>query len=184
MSGSPDEDSYAVRLFASAGIDMLVACSFSKNFGLYGERVGVLHAVSASSNTSAAVASQLIATQRTLVSNCPSHGARIVSLVLGSDELRDLWLSELAAMARRIRDMRSALTQKLREMRVQGDWSHFETQKGMFCFSGLNEVQVMELRSKYHVYMTNDGRVSIPGINTKNIVHFVASIAAVVGIET
>ena len=79
--------------------------------------------------------------------------------------------------------MRSELTNKLRELRVQGDWGHFETQKGMFCFSGLNEAQVMRLRSEHHIYMTNDGRVSIPGINTKNITHFAESIAAVVGTD-
>ena len=39
----PDSDAYSVRTFASKGIPLLLACSFSKNFGLYGERTGVLH---------------------------------------------------------------------------------------------------------------------------------------------
>lgn len=46
-SGDPETDSWAVREFVSRGFEMIVAQSFSKNFGLYNERVGALHVVSA-----------------------------------------------------------------------------------------------------------------------------------------
>ena len=39
----------------------------------------------------------------------------------------------------------------------------------MFAFTGLNEEQVQELREKYAIYMTKDGRISIAGLNTKNL---------------
>lgn len=43
-SGNFDDDAWAIRHFASRpSMEMAVAQSFSKNFGLYGERVGALH---------------------------------------------------------------------------------------------------------------------------------------------
>jgi aspartate aminotransferase len=44
-SGDVEKDAWAVRYFAEQGFQMFVAHSFSKNMGLYGERVGALHIV-------------------------------------------------------------------------------------------------------------------------------------------
>ena len=41
-SGDLDTDAAAVRYFESEGIEMMIAQSYSKNFGLYGERIGAL----------------------------------------------------------------------------------------------------------------------------------------------
>jgi aspartate/tyrosine/aromatic aminotransferase len=62
---------------------MIVASSFAKNFGLYGERIGALHFVASTPEAVNAIASQLRVISRALYSTCPSYGARIVSLVLG-----------------------------------------------------------------------------------------------------
>ena len=45
------EDTYAVRLFAQSGLDFFVSSSFSKNFGLYGERIGALTVVTKKKRT-------------------------------------------------------------------------------------------------------------------------------------
>jgi len=39
----------------------------------------------------------------------------------------------------------------------------------MFAFTGLNKDMVNELREKYAVYMTMDGRISLAGLNSHNI---------------
>jgi len=39
-SGDIDRDAYGPRKFANTGMPMVLAQSFAKNFGLYGERVG------------------------------------------------------------------------------------------------------------------------------------------------
>jgi aspartate aminotransferase len=57
----------------------MVFQSFAKNAGLYGERVGALHVVSPTKETSTKVKSQLSVLQRSEISNPPTHGARIVS---------------------------------------------------------------------------------------------------------
>ncbi len=41
-SGDLEKDSYALRLFSNADVKLALAQSFSKNFGLYGQRVGCL----------------------------------------------------------------------------------------------------------------------------------------------
>lgn len=46
---------------------------------------------------------------RRTYSNPPLHGARIVSTVLNSPELYQIWLKDIKVMANRIIDMRQAL---------------------------------------------------------------------------
>lgn len=44
-TGSFEDDGFAIRLFADAGLEIMIAQSFAKNFGLYGERVGCAHVI-------------------------------------------------------------------------------------------------------------------------------------------
>lgn len=46
MSGDPEQDAKSIRLFVADGEECLIAQSYSKNMGLYGERVGALTIVS------------------------------------------------------------------------------------------------------------------------------------------
>ena len=41
-TGDLDKDAYAPRLFVEKGLEIVVSQSYSKNLGLYGERVGAL----------------------------------------------------------------------------------------------------------------------------------------------
>jgi aspartate/tyrosine/aromatic aminotransferase len=44
-SGSLDDDAWGLRYFLDNGFEMIVAQSFAKVMGLYGERTGALHIV-------------------------------------------------------------------------------------------------------------------------------------------
>jgi aspartate/tyrosine/aromatic aminotransferase len=79
VSGDPIEDAFAVRMFIDDGLEAMVACSFAKNFGLYGERVGALHMVVKSHDVIPKIESQLRVCARVLYSTCPSFGARIIA---------------------------------------------------------------------------------------------------------
>lgn len=46
-SGSLDEDAFSVRRFVEKGLEIMVAQSYSKNLGLYAERVGAINVVCA-----------------------------------------------------------------------------------------------------------------------------------------
>eukprot|EP00033_Pygsuia_biforma_P002171 GCRY01002406.1.p1 GENE.GCRY01002406.1~~GCRY01002406.1.p1 ORF type:complete len:404 (-),score=50.40 GCRY01002406.1:895-2106(-) len=168
-TGDLDADAYAVRYFMKKGHTMLVAQSFAKNFGLYGERCGALHFISAEPAVCTAVSSQLALIARRVYSQPAIHGANIVRTVLSSPELTALWHSELNDMSDRIRSMRALLVEKLEALGApKGKWSHIVSQIGMFCFTGLNKEQVERMLSK-SIYMTNDGRISISGLNSRNI---------------
>lgn len=80
-SGDLDGDAWAVRHFVERGVPMLVCQSFAKNAGLYGERVGCLHVVGVDTAAANRVKSQLSVLQRSEISNPPTYGARIVSVV-------------------------------------------------------------------------------------------------------
>ncbi len=167
-SGDINRDAYAVRLFASENHEFLVSQSFSKNMGLYGERVGALTFVTREKDDLQRIMSQLKVTIRRLYSNPPRHGALIAAQVLKNPELRSLWLGEVKGMADRIMTMRQSLVENLRKEGSTHNWQHITDQIGMFCFTGLNEKQVERLIKEYSVYLTKDGRISIAGVSSKN----------------
>lgn len=86
-----EEDSYAVQLFARLGLDLFVCQSFSKNFALYGERCGALHAVCSNEEIAANVHDRLRCLIRWEFSSSPAFGSRLVNTVLSSDELKKDW---------------------------------------------------------------------------------------------
>ena len=104
-----------------------------------------------------------------MYSNPPIHGARIVDIVLSDPALTASWHQDLLDMSGRIKEMRASLVGKLAEHGSVHDWSHVTSQIGMFAYTGLSSEQVEELKAKYHIYMTSDGRISIAGLNTHNI---------------
>lgn len=183
-SGDPVRDSAAIRYFVQHGFELLVCQSFSKNFGLYGERAGCLHVVTGPCSdapaTTTRIASQLAIMQRSEISNPPLYGARIVSTVLNSDELSAEWQDNLRTMSGRITAMRDALRSKLEQLGTPGTWNHITDQIGMFSFTGLSESQVDKLRSDYQIYMTKNGRISMAGLNSSNIDHVAKAIHKVV----
>lgn len=179
FAGGLESDRSAVVRFASLGIPVLVASSFSKSFSLYGERVGALSVVTADAEESARVLSQLKATIRTVYSNPPTHGAAVVAAVLGDSQLRALWEQELADMRERIRNLRAALVQMLSEVGVEGDFGFITDQVGMFSYSGLSIEQMRLLRSEYGVYGTDAGRICVAALNPGNIGVVAQAIAGV-----
>ncbi|XP_065828272.1 aspartate aminotransferase, mitochondrial-like [Oscarella lobularis] len=168
-SGDLNRDAYAVRLFLRDGHQILLAQSFAKNMGLYGERAGHLTVVSGSPDEAKAVESQLKIIIRPMYSNPPINGARLAAEVLNTPELYDQWLVELKGMADRIISMRTKLKGHLEALGSTKDWSHITDQIGMFCFTGLDPDQVARIMNEFSVYLTKDGRISMAGVSSKNV---------------
>ncbi|KAK9799361.1 hypothetical protein WJX73_001924 [Symbiochloris irregularis] len=164
-SGSLDEDAYAPRYFLERGLEIIAAQSYSKNLGLYGERVGALNFVLSDSNSAQRVMSQAKRLARALYSNPPVHGARIAAEVVGQPDLFDEWREEMQGMAGRIKTVRQKLYDELVKLNGDKDWSFITNQIGMFSFTGLSPAQVENMTKKHHVYMTKDGRISMAGLN-------------------
>lgn len=172
-SGDLDNDAWTVREFVKRSVPMLVCQSFAKNAGLYGERVGALHVVASTSAIADRVQSQLSVLERSEISNPPAHGARLVALILNKADLFDEWKRDIKTMAERIIAMRKELFRLLtEELRTPGDWNHIVAQIGMFSFTGINQDQAKALTEKGHIYLTLNGRISMAGLNSKNIAYF------------
>ncbi|KAI0596807.1 pyridoxal phosphate-dependent transferase [Biscogniauxia sp. FL1348] len=183
-SGDLMKDNAAIRYFVEEGFELVVAQSFAKNFGLYGERAGCFHIVTGpapeAQSTITRIASQLAILQRSEISNPPLYGARIASTVLNDPALFSEWEENLRTMSGRIISMRKALRAKLEELGTPGTWNHITDQIGMFSFTGLTEAQVLKIREDAHVYMTKNGRISMAGLNTKNVDYVAKAIDKVV----
>jgi aspartate aminotransferase len=180
-SGDLDKDAWAVRYFLEKGVAMLVCQSFAKNAGLYGERVGALHVVASTKEAGERVKSQLSVLQRSEISNPPSHGARIMSLILNDGVLFEEWKADIRTMAGRIIGMRKELHRLLtEELKTPGSWEHIVTQIGMFSYTGITRSQSQELIESGHVYLTGNGRISMAGLNFKNIKYFASELDKVV----
>lgn len=183
-SGDLNKDAWAIRYFVDRGFELVVAQSYAKNLGLYGERVGCFHFVTSpgadASDTANRVFSQLAILQRSEISNPPAYGARLAATILNDPPLFAEWERNLKQMSGRIMDMRSALANKLKELGTPGTWNHITEQIGMFSFTGLSEKQVLSIRRDAHVYLTTNGRISMAGLNTENVEHVARAIDAAV----
>jgi aromatic-amino-acid transaminase len=173
------EDGAVVGMFIDSGMDFFVSTSFSKSFSLYGERVGALSVVCSSRDEAARVLSQLKIVIRTNYSNPPTHGAQVVARVLTTPGLRAMWEEELAGMRLRIKQMRQALVEKLREAGVTADMSFITRQRGMFSYSGLTQQQMQRLRSEFGIYGVDSGRICVAALNSRNIDAVARAMAAV-----
>jgi aspartate/tyrosine/aromatic aminotransferase len=174
------EDAQGVMALYAAGLEMLIASSFSKNFGLYNERVGALTLVSASAEAAAAAFSHMKIVIRVNYSNPPAHGGKIVTTILNSPELRAEWETEVASIRNRIRGVRTRFVEELRAQGVKQDFSFIERQNGMFSFTGLTKEQVQTLRDKYSVYIVETGgRINVAGMTEANLPSLCKAIAQV-----
>ncbi|MEM6470680.1 MAG: amino acid aminotransferase [Planctomycetota bacterium] len=174
-----ESDAAGMRQILSQVDEAIVCSSFSKNFGLYSERVGAIALVAASSEARDAARSQLKRVVRTNFSNPPRHGGSIVSTILSDANLREQWESELTSMRDRINRLRNSFVEKMSN--VEGS-SHFEflrSQRGMFSFSGLTPMQVDELKTRFGIYIVGSGRVNVAGIAESKMEYLCNAIATV-----
>ncbi|CAJ95872.1 Aspartate/aromatic aminotransferase [Cupriavidus necator] len=164
-----EDDAFAIRELVAQDVPCLVANSFSKNFSLYGERCGGLSVFCNTAGEATNVLGQLTGAVRANYSNPPTHGARVVSKVLTTPELRQLWEEELAQMCGRIARMREAIHHNLRD-HVSGEaLSRYLTQRGMFTYTGLTADQAERLREQHGVYLLRSGRMCVAGLNERNV---------------
>jgi aspartate aminotransferase, mitochondrial len=178
-SGDAEADAKTLRRVFHAGFPMLLAQSFAKNFGLYGERCGTLSVVCQDATQREVVMSQLKRIIRPMYSSPPKHGSSIVRTILSDPSLTQQYYEECATMADRINTMRRRLVEALKDAGSTHDWSHISEQIGMFAFTGMNADMCDRLTEQYHIYLTRDGRISIAGLNENNLDYVATAIHTV-----
>jgi aspartate aminotransferase len=173
------EDSLAVRLFSEKCPEVIVASSCSKNFAVYRERVGALSIVCENQQKAADVESVIHSLTRKSYSMPPAHGPGIIDIILHSDELTELWISEVNGMRNRINGLRKTMSEKIRASGISKDFSFLERQSGMFSFLGLSVEQVARLKNEFAIYTVNSARVNVASFNESNMDYFIEALATV-----
>lgn len=178
-----EQDAAGLRVILGICPEVIVCSSFSKNFGLYGERAGAMTLVAQSKEIADTTLTQIRMAVRTNYSNPPAHGARVVAMVLGNPELKAMWEAELKQMCGRIAGVRKNLRQALdqRGVKLHKDGNAFiETQKGMFTMSGLSKAHVERLQKEHGIFIVGSGRINVAGITDAVLTPVADAIAAVV----
>jgi aspartate aminotransferase len=178
-SGDAEQDAWALRYFVEQDIPVVLAQSFAKNFGLYGERCGTMSVICANAEEKEILLSQLRCIIRPLYSSPPRHGSSIVKTILSDDQVTAQYYEECRSMAIRIAQMRTRLVEALQLAGSTHDWSHILSQIGMFAYTGMTADMVDELTARYAIFMTRDGRISLAGLNEQNVVYVAEAIQSV-----
>lgn len=178
---SIEKDVWSLRRLADLDTEFLVCSSNSKNFGLYGERVGAVIGVCRSADDVGNLDDNLQSLIRAIYSNPPKHGAAIVATILSDPELRESWVIELAGLRQRITQMRELFIRELDRACGAGRFDFMKQQHGMFSFTGLSADQVDQLRKQHAVYMLRSGRINVAGICRENVGRLCQGIASVIG---
>jgi aromatic-amino-acid transaminase len=166
-----------VRCLADAGLELLVAHTFSKSFSLYAERVGSLSIVAASRSAASALLQHMKAVVSQFYFSPPAAGARLVARVLQTPELARQWQAELGAMRERIDTMRLRLHGELSRRQASPKWDRIAATQGMFACPGLTREQVAWLKLRHGVYLAPNGRLCIAALNDANLMHVVEALA-------
>jgi aspartate/tyrosine/aromatic aminotransferase len=168
-TGNAEQDAQPFRYAVSQHVPILLAQSFAKNFGLYGERVGTLSIVCGDKQQKNRIMSELQTIIRPLYSSPPRHGSSIVKTILMDPALKEEYDQECAGMAVRVKKMRKKLVEALQATGSTHDWSHITDQIGMFALTGMNESMCKQLTDEFFIFLTTNGRISIAGLNDNNL---------------
>lgn len=163
-----EQDAHPIRLAAEMGLEFLAAVSFSKNLGLYGERVGALLIVGNDADPVKRALSQAKTVVRTAWSSPSAHGARVAETVMTNAELRPLWLNELEAMRTRLVQMRQDMVRLMTERGFGEQFAPFAEQHGMFALTDLSGERARWLRNEHKLYLIESGRINVAGLNKGN----------------
>lgn len=173
-----DDDAVGTRILVESGLEVLIATSFSKNFGLYRDRAGALTLAGPSPQTTRAAFSNALRLVRTMYSVPPDHGPALVARVLTTPDLRRQWESELEHMRSRLIALRHRLVEVLRE-RGLSSFTAIADQRGMFSLLGITEDQATRLASDHHIYLPKNGRINVAGLSEENVGYVADAIAEV-----
>ncbi|MDF3903392.1 amino acid aminotransferase [Paracoccus sp. AS002] len=164
-----EEDAAGTRLIASRIPEVLIAASCSKNFGIYRERTGCLLALCADAATRELAQGAMAFLNRQTYSFPPFHGAKIVSTVLNTPELRADWMAELEAVRGGMLRLREQLAGELRDLSGSDRFGFVAQHRGMFSRLGATPEQVKRIKEEFGIYMVGDSRINIAGLNDSTI---------------
>ncbi len=162
FAGTPDEDAFAVRLFAKSSVTTLIAWSASKNHSIYSERVGLACAVVPDEKTKTDIEAHYSTITRGIHSAAATFGQSVVAQVQNAH--RDQWLKDMEGAREILQSKRKALAENL-----PVEFQNAVHGNGMFAVLPLQPEEIDRLATDQKVFITRDGRINIAGIPLKRI---------------
>lgn len=176
-----ESDAYMVREFARRLPEVIVTYSCSKNFGLYRERTGACVIIAKDAERALAAKSHAVNVARSNYSMPPAHGGAIVTEILNSPELTQMWRDELAEMCATVRNNRRILVETANRMGVGNRLAYIGEQNGMFSLLPLTPDEAKAMGERHGVYLVSSGRINLCGVNANNVEHLVSAFKDVTG---
>lgn len=164
-----EADAAATRLVAAGVEECLIAASCSKNFGIYRERTGILMAIARDAGQSKLAQQNMNFLNRQNFSFPPDHGARVVTTILTTPELRADWEAELEEVRNTMLGLRTQLADELRRLSNSDRFDFIAHHRGMFSRIGTTPEKVETMRANNGIYMVSDSRMNIAGLNTETV---------------
>ncbi|MCK0167590.1 aspartate/tyrosine/aromatic aminotransferase [Jannaschia sp. S6380] len=164
-----DKDAAGLRHLVAKVPEALIAASCSKNFGIYRERTGLLMAIAPSAADLKVTQGAMASLNRLNFSFPPDHGARVVSMILTDDGLREDWAAELEEVRNSMLGLREQLAAALRDRVGSDRFGFLAAHRGMFSLLGATPDQVEVMRRDHGVYMVGDSRMNIAGLNATTV---------------
>jgi len=163
-----EADGAATRAVAAATTECLIAASCSKNFGIYRERTGILMMIA--NGTEPKIAQGTLAfLNRQNFSFPPDHGARLVTMILNDEALRNDWMTEVEDMRLSMLGLREQLARELQQRSGSDRFDFIAQHRGMFSRLGTTPELVQKMREDFGIYLVGDSRMNIAGLNTQTV---------------
>ena len=179
VTGDLMKDGLPIRILAEHSVPLLIAQSYAKNMGLYGQRTGCLSVPCPDKNTAEKMTAFFGQKNRNSFSNPPRFGSDIARTIFKNPKIYAQWQIDIKTMADNINQRRSMFLEEIKKNKCPGNWDYIQKQKGMFAFTQLKVHHAVALREKYAIYMTENGRISITGLNSKNVKYVAKAISEV-----
>ncbi|XP_048379019.1 aspartate aminotransferase, cytoplasmic-like isoform X2 [Stegostoma tigrinum] len=168
-SGDLHKDAFPVRHFVTERFELFCAQSFSKNFGLYNQRVGSLTFVSRDNQSLVRIRSQLAAAAMSTWGNPPNMGAHIVVTILNNPAFFTEWQHSIRNMARRLMLTREKLSEELRTLGTPRPLNYISRQIGLYVFADFTDSEIEYLKKRRHIHLTSIGQINMSLINNQNL---------------
>jgi aspartate/tyrosine/aromatic aminotransferase len=180
-TGSIEKDIYPIKQFAENNIEMMICYSSAKNFANFSDDVGALIVVLNKKEPIVKLKTHLVVIARSLFSFVSLYGSRIVSTVLGNEELREVWKKDLQGVIERILKLRLMVIEEIeRVSRERGkeliNLEFLRSQGGIYMFLDINEGCVDKLAETFSIFLCEGGRLNLCGLQEDKVKYFVESL--------
>jgi len=173
-SGHLDFDAFVARVIFQSDVKLIAFQSMSYLFGLYAEEeLCVLHIVCDRDNQEKIQQEMQSFLSAQIRGQNLQQGMTLISNILQDETLSKLWKKEIRRLAFFVNSLRVQIVDHLVNiLHSQRDWTFLVHQRGLYCHFNFTQLQISRMRTRFSLFITDYGRMSLIGVTADTIVHF------------